>query len=142
MTRRDETSERLGNVLDRRGCDPTEADRATAERAEAEGVSAATLDHAIDDAQKRPNVTHVAAYALKTARSWTAKHAEPLPVVDAGAMPREINGHGRDELDSIAKDRKRIVDGLTGRTRRQQHANEPNVIDVPMHEVGDDTRHS
>ncbi|BAO90726.1 hypothetical protein [Caballeronia cordobensis] len=134
MTGRDETRESLGDVLDRRGCDPTDEDRATADLAEAEGVSAATLGRAIDDAQRRPSVGRIAAYALRTARAWTAKHAQPLPVIDAGAMPRVVNGSG-DEIDSIAKRRQRTRDALTKPT-----GNRAVVIDVPMTEVCDESR--
>ncbi|SAL05990.1 hypothetical protein AWB78_07814 [Caballeronia calidae] len=104
------------------------------------GVTADSIDHALDVAIAR-HAGSPGAYAVTTALDWLRNGTEP-PRAEAYA-----NGHGdghgrRDELDSIAKDRKRIVDGLTGRTRRQQQASEQNVIDVPMQEVGDDTRHS
>ncbi|WP_156132357.1 hypothetical protein [Paraburkholderia terrae] len=136
MTGQDGTSAGLRDVLERQGCELTPKERDSLDAAAAEGVSADSLGHALDDARQRPSVRHVVAYAIRTARSWKATNAEP-PQPEG----QRANGHPSD-FDSLAKDRKRISDGLTGRTRRQQQAVDANVIDVPMPEVRDESRHS
>ncbi len=98
------------------------------------GVSVESLGHALDVAIAR-HAGSPGAYAVTTALDWLRNGTEPTTT----PTTQRVNGHGRrDELDSIAKDRKRVSRGLTGSHRQQD--DDANVIDVPMPEVSDDSR--
>ncbi|MCG7403045.1 hypothetical protein [Caballeronia zhejiangensis] len=96
------------------------------------GVTVESLGHALDVAIAR-HAGSPGAYAVTTALDWLHNGTEP-------ATTTRANGHGRDEFDSLAKDRKRVSRGLTGAHREQP--DDANVIDVPMPGVSDDARHS
>ncbi|MGF6877388.1 hypothetical protein [Paraburkholderia sp. MM5477-R1] len=53
-----------------------------------------------------------------------------------GHSPHAVNGHPSSNFDSLGKERQATYKGLTGRDKRRS-----GVIDVPMREVSDDTKH-
>ncbi len=119
-----------------------DAERRIVEAAIAGATPAQIADCCVVAAAQKPK-GFTANYVLGIVLNCLAEgfYDEPVPTVCAEAMPRYANGR-RDELDSIAKDRKRVSDALTGRTRRAQTEADANVIDVPMPEVSHDSHRS
>ncbi|MGF6920168.1 hypothetical protein [Paraburkholderia sp. 40] len=93
------------------------------------GVTPEVVNDACEEAHRvHPHEAIPVAYVCSILERWQRE-------------PQQANGHGSSPaFDERSKDRKRTVEGLTGRSRRSRDTGE--VIDVPAKEIGHAAKHS
>ncbi|OYD64824.1 UNVERIFIED_ORG: hypothetical protein BDU10_7445 [Burkholderia sp. CF145] len=90
------------------------------------GVTSEAVTEACDEAHRQhPDESISAAYVLTILERWQRQ-----PQRANG----HANGHASHSFDERSKDRKRAIDGLTGRGRKSRNAGD--VVDVAVKEIG------